>query len=187
MTSIEISDIILNDLSDRHFPVFLRNYEGAGMHEADVLGINTGGYIYEFEIKRSRSDFFADFKNKIYKHQLLIKRDSISIYDEWHRGKKTGQKYEVINIPNRFYYVCEVGLIQKDEIPEYAGLIYIMPDKSIKEEKLAKLLHKNKANQRIFARVATILSQRVVFGCSSFTHKRNEYLKQYEPRNETNV
>lgn len=41
-----------------------------GNHEADLLRINNADFVYEYEIKISRADFFADFK-KGKKHQDL--------------------------------------------------------------------------------------------------------------------
>jgi len=168
MTTHNIEDVIIRTMMDRQFPIFLTKYAGRGFQEADVLGINKNGYIYEYEIKQSRSDFFADFKNKPFKHRKLSERKAIDTYDEWKNGKKTGNKIELITIPNRYYIVCEEGLIKKEEVPEYAGLIYVYS--SLDEIKPAKLLHKNKANALFYERVATIFSQRVIYGCSYYTY-----------------
>ncbi len=54
-----------------------------------------------------------------------------------HELKKT-------NYPNKFSFAVPEGLISKDEIPDYAGLYYLMPDGTIKEIKRAKFLHKEK-------------------------------------------
>ena len=125
MTTNEIADIIINDMCARQFPIFLTTYQGQGMHEADVFGINNNGYIYEYEIKRSRADFHAEFKNKKDKHERLVNRGAIKIYDEWKNGKRTGEKYKCILIPNRYFFLCPDGLIKPEEVPEYAGLVYV--------------------------------------------------------------
>ena len=176
MGTNDIADIIINDLVRRAFPIFLTTYNGRGMDEADVFGINRNGYMYEFEIKRSRSDFQAEFRNKQHKHCKLKNRDAIHIYDEWNNGNRTGETYECIKIPNRYYFVCPRDLIKPEEVPDYAGLIYV--DESymnrLYEIKPSKLLHRNKANQKIYERVATTLSQRIIFGCSYYTYKHNK-------------
>jgi hypothetical protein len=174
MTTNDIADIIIKDLLRRPFPIFLTTYHGHGMDEADVLGINRNGYIYEYEIERSRSDFRAEFKHKEYKHKKLRGRNAIKVYDEWKNGKRTGGKYECILIPNRYFFVCPEGLIKPEEVPEYAGLIYTDKRFLYSNEliKAAPLLHKNKANKRIYERVANILSQRIIFGCSYYTHQQ---------------
>lgn len=76
--------------------------------ESDVLKITRSGYAYEFEIKISRADFKNDFKHKKKKHTLLESKESSS------------------KIPNYFYYVVPEGLISEEEVPEYAGLIYVL-------------------------------------------------------------
>jgi hypothetical protein len=165
MKTNEIVHQIILYLSKNQFPIFLTTFAGAGFSEADVFGIRKNGYMYEFEIKRSRSDFFNDFKNKTYKHKLLQEGKAVSIHDEWERGQRTGGTYEVISIPNKFFFVCENGLISPDEVPEYAGLIYV-DFSGLDYKKNAKFIHKNKANAMIYKRVANILSQRMVYGNS---------------------
>ena len=73
--------------------------------ESDYLALTRSGYWYEVEVKISRADFFADFKKKT-KHEILS-------------GAKEGLR------PNYFAYACPEGLIAPEEVPEYAGLIYI--------------------------------------------------------------
>jgi len=70
--------------------------------ECDVLTVTKQGYLSEYEIKVSRSDFLKDAK-KEWKHKNL--RD----------GKRT----------TRFFYVCPDGLIKPDELPDGYGLIYV--------------------------------------------------------------
>ena len=176
METNDIADIIIKDLSRRAFSIFLTSFQGQGIDEADVFGINRNGYMYEFEIKRSRSDFKAEFKNKTFKHEKLRTRNAVHVYDEWKNGKRTGETYECVYIANRYFFVCPAGLIKPEEIPEYAGLIYVDKQWSCpKEMKPAKLLHRNKANTRIYKRVATILSQRIIFGCSYYTYQNKQH------------
>ena len=172
MTANKIADIIIKSLIDKQFPIFITGFAGRGFDEADVLGINRNGYIYEYEIKRSRSDYFSEFKNKPFKHRKLATRLSIYIHDEWKNGHKTGNKTELITIPNKYYIVCEENLITSNEVPEYAGLIYIRGC-SLTEQKIAKFLHKNKANAIMYERIATIFSQRMIYGCSYYTYLQN--------------
>lgn len=72
-------------------------------HEIDFLTVTSSNYAIEYEIKVSRSDFFADFKKK--KHRQMA------------RGK--GGKI------SKFYYVCPLDMIKEKEVPSYAGLIYV--------------------------------------------------------------
>jgi hypothetical protein len=90
--------------------------------ECDFLSFTQSGYTQEIEIKISRADFKADFKKP--KHEMMkIKSD----------------KYA-----NRFYYAVPENLITVDEVPKYAGLIYINKNTVLTIVKKAPLLHKRK-------------------------------------------
>lgn len=100
--------------------------------ESDFFCMSKSGYVIECEIKVSRSDFFADFKkadwNKKTKHEIL--KDKLITFK-----------------PNKFYFVVPDGLIKKEEVPEYAGLIYVSNTyKTIKE---SPFLHKEKLMDNI--------------------------------------
>ena len=106
------ADDIINEFMRRsnHY-VFPNTY--IGHYECDILEITKAGYAYEYEVKTSRSDFKSD-ANKIWKSRyhntiISIKSDLIK------QGKRV----------NHFYYVCPANLIRVNEIPEYAGLIYV--------------------------------------------------------------
>lgn len=107
-------NFILKDKSaNKIFPnIFFDNYE------ADLLEITKSGYSYEYEVKISRSDFKNDVKKScgwILNESTNFKKvDKLKI-DEIKEGRRT----------NYFYYLVPKNLIQVDEIPEYAGLIYV--------------------------------------------------------------
>lgn len=73
-----------------------------GRFEADIFEITKSGYLYEYEVKISRADFKAE-------------------------KKKTGKKEKLLSGErcNYFSYLVPEGLILPDEVPEYAGLVYI--------------------------------------------------------------
>lgn len=132
--------------------------------ESDFFIIYKNGYCVEIEIKVSRGDFFADFKKKNKHKQLLEhKKEKIVLkrtcYDKIVNRYDYSEK-KVIKmhphtsvdikdniIPNRFYYCVPEGLISKDEVPDYAGLIYFNEKEKynkLNEVKKSRLLHKNK-------------------------------------------
>ena len=76
--------------------------------ESDLILITKSNLIYEFEIKISKADFNNDFKKKTEKHKILL------------------ENKENIQKPNYFYYAVPENLINEQEIPEYAGLIYMI-------------------------------------------------------------
>ena len=90
--------------------------------ESDSLAITKSKYAYEFEIKISRADFKNDFKHKKVKHQML--EGTYQLFGDEFLGNG---KMSLTDKPNYFYYVVPENLISVDEIPNYAGLIYIVP------------------------------------------------------------
>lgn len=77
--------------------------------ESDLVSVTAAGFLCEYEIKISRSDFRADLK-KI-RHRIL----DASMINEKHRG------------PAYFYYAVPCDMVGVEELPEYAGLIYVHP------------------------------------------------------------
>ena len=126
--------------------------------ESDYLCITKTGYIHEVEIKISREDFFNDFKNKTDKHNLLVE------------GKENAS-------PNYFYYCVPENLISANEIPEYAGLIYVINEEQIKIVKNAPKINKNKPILETFN-----LTDKFYYNLSSW---RRKALKTY--KNELNL
>lgn len=97
--------------------------------ESDKILETKSGYIYEFEIKVSRADFKNDFKHKKEKY------DKFNLILE---GK------EDVLTPNYFSYACPENLISEEEIPSYAGLVYVTEGGTIKYIKSPTPLHKKK-------------------------------------------
>lgn len=142
--------------------------------ESDKLLWTKAGYIYEFEIKISRADYKNDFKHKAEKHLLLsskmpqesgpIQQDLFDNLLKHEQKRYPGITKEQLHpypentkLPNFFYYAVPEGMLEPDEVPPYAGLIYITtyhsdtlkdePDKwyhDIKIVRKAPQLHKTK-------------------------------------------
>jgi len=139
--------------------------------ESDKLIETKTGYIYEFEIKISKADFKNDFKNKVDKHAILgwkndggqvylpsflerckemeerAKNSPRSIYTIGYR--QANEKYfriERFKRPNKFYYAVPEGLIEPEEVPAYAGLIWVTNKGGLIEKKKAPYIHKDKYN-----------------------------------------
>jgi hypothetical protein len=77
--------------------------------------------------KISRSDFRKDFE-KEHKHKLLLARKATKTYSKCVRGKKTDETETYVLIPNYFTYLVPEGLVKVEEVPEYAGLLYVLSD-----------------------------------------------------------
>lgn len=129
--------------------------------ESDKLLWTKSGYIYEFEIKISRADYKNDFKHKIDKHIILgspfTKEKYLPEIYEWYEKNKhiyasvddyakTNSRYRIdsYKLPNYFYYAVPKGMIDIDEVPEYAGLIWIEGEHLFCIKKKAPCLHKEK-------------------------------------------
>lgn len=98
--------------------------------ESDVIGIDFNDRVHEYEVKRSRNDFLADFKKKD-KH--------------WRTENGYGANY--------FYFACPMNLIKPTELPDYAGLIYVN-ERGAFEVKGAPLLHSNDMTYNLMRRMA---------------------------------
>ena len=71
--------------------------------------------IIAFEIKTERGDFLKDVSQFMHKHRFALE------------------------ISNEFYYVCPWGLIDKTELPDIAGLLYVNKAHKIQVKKVSAL------------------------------------------------
>lgn len=133
-----------------HSPITTR-FTGMGLSECDVISISKSDYIYEYEIKISRSDYKRDFIKE--KHTHIIN-------EKFTRVRKGDLEYL---LPNYFTFVTPLDLIRVDEIPDYAGLIYIDDDLNFIVVKKPNLLHNTKANDKFIRKVAHNLSCKLIF------------------------
>lgn len=188
MKEVEIQDVLLKSYFEKGHRYGCPHYQGMGLTECDVMTISKAGFVHEFEIKLSRSDFKAEFRNKKSKHEELKGVECTRTYNEWIAGSETGNRYTVIIKPNYFFFVCPEGLIKIEEVPEYSGLIYIprlIPSEIIIVKK-APRLHTLKATEDIYKTMLRILSTRAIFGSSYMTYKRNKSIAGFEKQNNSN-
>ena len=108
---VKEADIIDEWIKHSNHYTFPNTY--IGHYEADLIEITKSGYAYEYEVKLSRSDFKADAKKKwvsaLHKTTINVKAELLE------QGKRV----------NYFYYVVPRDMISVEEIPDYAGLIYV--------------------------------------------------------------
>lgn len=115
MTAADLTFAVMRDRWQRNF--VLPNYTPAGWWEADVFELTEAGYFREYEVKLTRADY---------------RRDADKSREKWvARGTyRTDVKHELLaggseKGPSRFWYVTPVGLIDKAELPEWAGLMEV--------------------------------------------------------------
>ena len=107
--------------------------------EADLMGVRKSGFVDEFEIKLT----VADFKNDASKTVRLPKDGEKYSYE-------CLPKYEALEtgrLLNYFWYIVPKDMVTVEDIPKFAGLIYI--DKGLRGYKYtiikdAKRLNSNK-------------------------------------------
>lgn len=108
-----------------NFGYFSPNTKAFGK-EADLIAITKKGVVTEFEIKRSRGDFFAELTKKRVKHEMLSRAELTPAY---------------------FYFVCTNNIIQKKDVPRHAGLLYVQDTGRIITIKKAPRLHSRRASE----------------------------------------
>lgn len=118
--------------------------------ELDVISVAKSGYVSEYEVKVSRSDFKADAKkNKWYYFDIQLT-----------------PKY----IPNYFTYVCPIGLILEADLKPYMGLIYYFDDGTLILIRKPKILHKNKPDPiRLLTKICTVNNWKHYIGAQRLT------------------
>lgn len=94
--------------------------------ECDFLVFTDSDYSEEFEIKCTKADFKEEFETKKSKHELLKARDS--------------------SCPNKYWFAAPKGILNKEDIPEYAGFVELVKEMGSEEYKVrvvkrAPLLH----------------------------------------------
>lgn len=128
------------------------NYTPNNWFECDVFELTPSGQFREYEIKLTRADFRNDAKKE---HERIV--DGV---------RRMVNKYEALvtcapNTPNRFYYVCPVGVITDSELPSWAGLIYCHPGRGrfpVRTElrKEAPRLHRRPIDEKIREHMETV-------------------------------
>lgn len=174
----EIQDILLKEYFPKGRKWCTTNFCGLAMQEMDIIMISKSYMVYEYEVKCSYTDFKADFRKK-YKHRRLANTEPKHIYksEEWNKAKDLDEQYikstGYAGRPNYFYYICKEGLIPLEEVPEYAGLCYIIGE-SVEIIKKAPKLHKHKANQKLIEAICQSNTAKLIYGCSYMNYKQRK-------------
>jgi hypothetical protein len=115
----------------------IKDSSGRSGVELDFALIDSRGHVNEYEIKTSKSDFAEEFLKKGHKHDFL--------------------KANHPTCPNRYWFACQEGVIKKEDVPDYAGLVVFKKDGSdykMSIQKKAPLLHDNIYDPRnLFSKV----------------------------------
>ena len=124
-TEIEIA--LYNWLRDRAFEVIAPNvYILQG--EQDMLAISRSGYASEFEIKMTRSDYLIDFSKTVGSKLEAQLRGQFWLKHEYLDGSR--QSVNQWDVPKYFWFVVPAGMVDIEDVPSYAGLLYAFRDDS---------------------------------------------------------
>ena len=156
MNERTIQNALFERLSLRGYSLACPNYTPAGWWECDLFGVTKAGLAVEYEIKLTRADFKADAGKS---------REATRVYS--HGGGvepiPAAKKHDRLALadplgPSRFYYVVPAGMVAPDEVPEWAGLIYVGEHKRFStvaarltfyDEKPAPRLHRDKVSGKV--------------------------------------
>ena len=118
--------------------------------ELDLFGVRRSGYSDEIEIKLSVSDFNADFKKQM---QVLVEDKYTDML-----------KHEAIEsklMPcNYFSFLVPHTIIDKCNVPDYAGLYVFTQYGRVQQVKKAPLLHRQKLSDEAIYFVARKMAMR---------------------------
>lgn len=132
-----------------------------GGYERDCIMINKNSGLWnEYEIKVSIADFKKDFLKTTgsYSADMFSPKAQVK-YFTTNKHEHFAKRNVTISTPNRFIFVTPAGLIDKESLPDYAGLITyheheVDLDRALGHHyhsggylqvvKSGKLLHKNK-------------------------------------------
>jgi len=95
-------------------------------------------WVVNTEVKVSRGDFFRDFKKG--KHRLIQKG-----------------RYPA----NYFYYACPQGLIKANEVPAWAGLLWVKDNGTVSKVKAAKRINRKPQRDRVILTIARKMDKKL--------------------------
>ena len=157
----EIQLALFNRYSSQ-FAFAAPNYTPREWWECDLWAMLRSGYVIEYEIKLSMSDFHAD-KNK-----------RMTFFDYEEQEQKTFVKHEMLSerstrCPNRFMFCVPATISEKviKAIPDWAGLLvydfeasYYPHSERITKIKPAPLIHKTKCQDDELRKCMNCLTNR---------------------------
>lgn len=167
ITEQQIIDSLFNRFSDGYKYQVQNAFIYIGW-ESDFFTLSKSGLQIEVEVKTTKSDYKADFKKKT-KHKVL---EGKILEDSEARGRNFKNRIG----PHKFFYAVPEGMIKKEEVPTYAGLIYVTNGGAY-ITKQAPVLHKN---QNTWEKVKTVLLDKF------YWNERNLKYEMQKLRNQDN-
>jgi len=137
MTEQQVQDTLYKSWVPTSHVMTIPNCKALGIKgEADLISVTKSLFVHEIEIKITKRDFLADFKNKTRKHRLI---------QEAHDSEPKSY-----NIPANYFWFATPFDINP---PEYAGHIQVN-ENGVEIIKKAPRIHNQKANERVLRYIA---------------------------------
>ena len=140
MTSQRAKKAVKKYVSVRFPKLLIENVYFFDQWESDLLEVTKLNHFIEYELKVSRSDYLADADKKM----------------------KFWTLENGLYCPNQFYYICPEGVIQKDDLPNFAGLIWIDERNFCRVIQSAPIIHENRVAPELWERLATTIYKKYV-------------------------
>jgi len=167
LTESVVQSIICNDKDhQKRYDVMVPRCMTQIDNEADILAIRKSGFCDEFEIKLTRADFLNDRK-KVIQHRRPDFDDKQDL--DWFMNPKELAPYQKLKLEalsagdmvvNNFWYVLKEGIASVDDLPSYAGLIYVDNTGLLKVIKHPDRLHSRKLSFEQRYKFASYLNDR---------------------------
>lgn len=177
LTETQIQKIAGTDILDKGHRLVIPNYRCLKGWECDLLSVTNSGYLYEYEIKRSRGDFLKErksFDNRTKRIRKYLKHDQMKMLSKENCGDDKTEKLKNY-IPSKFYLITPQDLVDPDELPDLWGLYEVWEGPEILHKKIrAERIHKGKPSKDFLERARKRL-------CNAFF--RNELERRMEAKN----
>lgn len=144
----------------------LPNYTPFGWWECDVFEVTAAGFFREYEVKLTLADFRRD---------QLKARNVWEMADSHLRELAAVEKHKLLaagdpRAPHRFWFVTPSGLLEKESLPAFAGLIEIEDSGACEprhyrwrsvERRPAPVLHDHRLSPRTLEHAKSVIYYRL--------------------------
>lgn len=123
MTALDIQRVLMVTRYRRN--TVMPRFTPRRWFECDLVEITPAGFWREYEIKVTRADFRADRLKGPDLRTVVIRRSmgkTLETQPKWERLAQSDPSG-----PNAFWFVAPEGVIPRDELPPWAGLIEMRP------------------------------------------------------------
>ena len=134
LTESDIQDALYRHFSGKRHPMTIPNC-GADcvVGEADLISITRAHLVHDVEIKTSLADYRREFETKEDKHEIL---DAGGVKDYPYGGTYYYSNY--------FWFAAPDGLLDDEDLPDYAGLLTVSDRRVVTVAVDAPRLHTEK-------------------------------------------